>query len=379
MSAQRVTGNDLSNPAVGWLAGVTFAAFGLTLLTYSLVQISAGVDAASWVESEATLDRVEISKRHKGGVRIRSLSYQYEFEGKQYMSDRGGLFSLFGNRIHEKAYVLRRKKKRGETVPCYVDPDRPENALLDRSLSPAGPAGMAAFSSVFVVMGVGTLLMMASVGPREKKALEASRQRPDEPWSWLPEWRDREIREEVSNGLAFLAALSLVGITGFGAGAVVANFADARGAAVAPYGVGLALSVLACSTAIVFWLRLAYGERSILRIEGNPVHRGDSLRGDIHLAKKAFAEEEPLAVTLRCVQANWTLTGYYVVKEHWKAVHMIKPSRHDGGAKLPVEFAIPEETPEFDRSEDIDTLWWLEVHRQGMMHGRRVRFVVPVF
>lgn len=86
------------------------------------------------------------------------VSYRYQYQGKTYISDRLdlslGLDNFSSHRRYRQMEMLRQPQ-----LVAFVNPDQPQQSLLDRSL----PGALVSFLVLFMLLpcGIGTLFMLS--------------------------------------------------------------------------------------------------------------------------------------------------------------------------------------------------------------------------
>ncbi len=125
----------------GWAAIAFFAVFAIAglgiLLGVFLRPAMQIVDSRGW---EAFPCRVEFSRVgvHRGDDSTSysvDVLYSYEFGGRLFRSSRYGHLNMSSSGYSAKRDLVR-KLGPGTEGTCYVDPDEPETAVMDRSLQP---------------------------------------------------------------------------------------------------------------------------------------------------------------------------------------------------------------------------------------------------
>ncbi len=93
----------------------------------------------SWVTVPAIVEAAGIQKTGTRGHSRVTATYRYVYDGREYTGTRVGLarggdnFSSWTDRTYSRLAAAR---EGGEPVDCYVNPNRPEQAVLDRALRP---------------------------------------------------------------------------------------------------------------------------------------------------------------------------------------------------------------------------------------------------
>ncbi|MFK7910885.1 MAG: DUF3592 domain-containing protein [Akkermansiaceae bacterium] len=126
-------------------------------------------DAKRWVETPAKVNwsRVQSHTDSDGTTYSVDIFYSYEFEGKEYNSNTLGLMSGSSSGRDSKQEKVNAHPP-GKEITCYVNPDNPWQALLDRDLGWA--ALFALFPLPFIGVGVGGLWWMLRKRAKARRA-----------------------------------------------------------------------------------------------------------------------------------------------------------------------------------------------------------------
>jgi len=154
------------------LAGSVF----LCLLT--ILPLWGVLSSDDWVATPCQIVKSTVERRRgeDGPVFVWDLQYRYTFDGRGYDGDQYD-FMAFGNssdgkRKHRRA----RQYPRGSQQVCYVDPDRPRNAVLSREFSSEMWWGL--FPLPFVAIGAGGMTYLFVQGKKRKAGLTTQPQSP---------------------------------------------------------------------------------------------------------------------------------------------------------------------------------------------------------
>ncbi|MCH8073635.1 MAG: DUF3592 domain-containing protein [Proteobacteria bacterium] len=151
-----------------------------------------------WVQVQGTLLRAGY-ETHSGDDSYTYeayADYTYVYGGQQYRSDRvaiaGGADNI-GDYQQDLGRHLGGIQDRGESVVVYVDPDKPSEAILDRSLR----WGLIGFKSIFLFTfgGVGLGLIIYVLRKPKVKDLSAEEYR-DQPWLANDKWQTAVIKSD---------------------------------------------------------------------------------------------------------------------------------------------------------------------------------------
>ena len=85
---------------------------------------------------------------------------------------------------------------RARPFRCYVNPEKPSESVLYRTLRWEMQAFMAIFALTFPAVGAGLVAggVMSTLASRKEAALR--KQHPGEPWKWKPQWSGNSIPEK---------------------------------------------------------------------------------------------------------------------------------------------------------------------------------------
>ncbi|TWT94909.1 DUF3592 domain-containing protein [Neorhodopirellula pilleata] len=120
--------------------------------------------ARSWNATDATVVSVELRSQSSTGPRGRSSSstklfaeYEYEWEGTKVKCTSVSPFNnieIFKTHKRKLTSALGTARRQGKTVTCYVNPDNPHEAFLEREFRWASFAAFSTFTIVFMGSGV---------------------------------------------------------------------------------------------------------------------------------------------------------------------------------------------------------------------------------
>jgi len=165
-----------AHPGCLFLFGMPFAGVGVLMMVLTFNAMSDWRAAKAWVEVPAELHSVNLNSYsdEDGTTYSVEASYSYRFKGESYSGDRVGVFSgadNIGSFHHDLYDELSEAKQQGEAV-CFVDPDDPEEAILNRDMR----WGMVLFYLLFLVTfgGVG-FGMMGVMGYLTLKRMQVGR------------------------------------------------------------------------------------------------------------------------------------------------------------------------------------------------------------
>ena len=111
-------------------------------------------DARSWVETPATIvwSRLDTNSGSDSTTYKADIFYSYEFDGKEYKSNRSTLHGGGGSSDRDKHRTEVDYSPPGKAITCFVDPDDPWHAVRDRGIGWA--ALFTLFPLPFILVGV---------------------------------------------------------------------------------------------------------------------------------------------------------------------------------------------------------------------------------
>jgi hypothetical protein len=360
--------------------GVWFAS---TILTY--------LSARNWVETPARIVRAELKVSHgKSTTYEATAEYTYEFGGRQYNCNRVGITSGADNvgSFQQNAFrELSQYQRSGKPFRCYVNPARPDQALLYRDLRWETATMQMIFALVFG--GVGFGLMLGGVAARRQERVRAAlaAAHPDSPWMWKADWAAGRIVASTKTAmwatLAFAVFWNLVSapLWFFLPGEIVQkrNFL----ALVFMLFPALGLVLVACAAYCVLrWWK--YGE-SVFQMAEVPGHIGGQLAGVVRTSAKV-RPEAGFHLSLRCVRRITTGSGKgrsTTEKVLWEdqqtVMHELLEDEPDVSA-IPVVFPVPGDCQPSDDSDPNDQIVWrLKASAKVPGIDYSATFEVPVF
>ncbi|MGC4072836.1 MAG: DUF3592 domain-containing protein [Nibricoccus sp.] len=148
-----------------------FLAVGAGLTYMMIVKPCMGILAArSWTPVTCRIVSSEVLERSDSdsttyGV---GIAYAYEIDGRAYEGDRYDFTRAFSSGRREKKEIVQRYRK-GTQATCYVNPENPEESVIERSR--IRDWGFGFIPLVFMLVGAGGV-MFAIRGPRKKPASE---------------------------------------------------------------------------------------------------------------------------------------------------------------------------------------------------------------
>ncbi len=340
----------------------------------------------NWPTAAATVLAVDVKEVSDGDGTSWEISakYKYTYGAKDYSGDRIGIIDdvAFGGTFRKRARLLQDAQKAGRTVPCYVKPGEPGEAVLFPGVQWDHVFCLSIFSLVFGGAGAGGYGFLWYARRCAKQRDELKSLFPNEPWKWRPCWAQGVIpsgAKGMTLGLWAVAAfwnavsapIPFVFLEEWGKGnKLILLFL------LFPL-IGLGLLIAAIRASLV-WLK--YG-RTELVMQSVPGVIGGELIGAIRLPQPIDFQDR-VKLTLSCIKKVTTGRGdNRQTKENvlWQSEHEVDPNDVQVSQQTLIlaAFTIPYTCQPTD--EDKDVQWRLEASAPTAGVDFRARFEVPVF
>ena len=379
------------------LFGLPFIVAGLAIGWFLYFPaISTWWSARGWEEVPCWIENAEMktSRGSKGrSTHKTEARYRYQFAGRTYHSEEVSLTGGSDNigDFQQKAHAqIRAFEGKDRPFRCYVNPAKPEQAVLFRDLRWGLMLMMSIFPTVFPLAGfavaIGGWLQMKNAAHSRK--LES--QHPGEPWRWQREWAGETIQAS-SNGLPFI-----LGIAGWillvQAPLTIAVMVSGEMPR-SPLSLLVMLpSLLALIPFKLAWsrckTRLALGKPS-LWLKQTPIRPGQTLEGELRF-DHVLSPREVIQVRLLCQRKITRRTGKGTsistenIWEHTETLSAGEARREMIGVALPLRVEIPPGLPcavvedaAFVTGDNEAHVWSLEVSPAN--GGKAAVLPLPVF
>ncbi|MCC5789317.1 MAG: DUF3592 domain-containing protein [Opitutales bacterium] len=144
-----------------FLIGIPFAGIGITILFSLVVQpFLKSQQAANWdtVEAEVTVSEVAVSKDSDETTYDLNFAYTYTYEGQDYTSDKYG-FASVGRSARAPFQEIVDRHPVGSTVTAHINPQAPDEAVVNPSLRGGSLVSGLLFGPVFACLGLGVMVV----------------------------------------------------------------------------------------------------------------------------------------------------------------------------------------------------------------------------
>lgn len=183
-----------SHAWIGWLVVSALAVAGVITAWFMMVKpIALYVDSSGWAELPCVIESSTVRSHSSddGTTYSVDILYRYEIDGRVYRSNRHDFFRVGSSSGREGKSDIVRGYPRGSKQRCFVDPDDPYSAVLDRGLSLW--VLLMLVPIVLLALGFGGLYAMARSGARKRERSGVGERRTpdvsDDPYelTWLPD------------------------------------------------------------------------------------------------------------------------------------------------------------------------------------------------
>jgi hypothetical protein len=171
-----VAGRPLAALLGLFCAGIGLLAIATTVREYNADRRAHG----TWVPTRCLIEdatvRAVLSARSQQPIDVPAIRYTYQFRGRAYTSDKIDLRSIDG--MHgswdrdDVAFV--RSYQKGQTTNCWVNPEKPDQAVLAIDLPIASYAILPGVGCLFVIVGTALLISRLTSSPISKWHLRKS-------------------------------------------------------------------------------------------------------------------------------------------------------------------------------------------------------------
>ena len=393
MAKKNISGGGKSGGVFLTLFSIPFAGVGVGMAIATIWTLVAYFEQQSWDTAEATIKSAKLES-HSGKDSTSysvNATYDYEYKGKSYkdatkVSQYSGSdnISSFHQDLHKK---LQKHVESKGPYQCFVNPDNPEEAVLNRDLRPLKLVFYGIFVAVFGGAGFGIMFwgIKSIIGSKKIKKLQNAF--PDQPWYQKEEWREGIIKCTGKAGMIF----AIIFATFWNAIAfpvpIIILFKEAKKSEPAIFFillfplVGLFLIIWAVY-AIVKWRK--FGE-SYLRMDSVPGVIGGKLSGKVCTTVNIIPEDG-FHIRLECVNRYETGSGKNrSTRENilWESEQIIEREllyQDLTRSEIPILFAIPfSERPTDESNSRNEIIWKIKVEAAVSGIDYSSEFEIPVF
>lgn len=384
-STSRPNMGRLGNTIILVLFGIPFLGAGCGVSYICLRLLVRYHQSQSWVEVPAHILSLDLIEDDSGDSTTYQVVCQYEYERQdhKYVGRRVGLTGGSDNigSWQQDTYArLRAAQDANKLVTCYVNPERPDDALLVRDLRHGKLAFMMPFSTLFGSIG---LLVLCFFGT-EWHSARAERKRaalyPDQPWTHNSAWADGVIpTRSLCNRFRMVWAW-----------AIYWNAVSAPVLTVVPTAPNVVIAALLMIYPFAGFAILAYAVylgravrkwgNSFVELETFPGVIGGHLRGTLTIVGDITAVQD-LKIELKCTEyesrgeSTQVHIPYREVREHAALPVTFGQSE----IRVPFDFQIPASCPQTGTAGIVGVRWELTVRAETPGVDLKLKFDMPVF
>ncbi|MCF7786138.1 MAG: DUF3592 domain-containing protein [Prosthecobacter sp.] len=340
------------------LFGLPFILAGLAIGAFTYFPaIGSWWSARGWEEVPCWIESAELksSTSDEGGTSYSvTASYRYDFDRRRYHGDEVSFLGGSDNigDFQEQAFQqIKALEGKDQPFRCFVNPSKPEQAVLFRELRWGLLLIISIFPTIFPLVG-----FVVSIGGwlhsrKERLNQKLKAQHPDEPWRWRTEWVGDTIHS-TKDYLPFILGIAgwILAIQLPLAFAVVFGGELAK-SALAVF--ALLPSLLALIPLRIAWKRvksrLAFGHPS-LQLKRFPAGTGSALEGDLRF-DRVLSPMSSISVRVLCQRhitrrsGNSQMWSKETIWEHKETLSAAEARRDSSGVALPLRIEIPRGLP----------------------------------
>ncbi|HTU26359.1 MAG TPA: DUF3592 domain-containing protein [Pirellulales bacterium] len=385
-------------PRIPGLALVLAAVLTIPGIVFTWLYADLFVSAAlmqGWQAVPAKILRAELES-HRGGKSGTTLEavgeYAYTFDGQPYTSHKlhwGVGSDNLGSFQHDIFREMHEHELSGQPLTCYVNPRRPEQAVLYRGPRPEMALLLCVLDILFgLVFSVALPLTIVREYVRWRRARNFCRRQtaahPDEPWLWRADWAAGEIVAAGPSlgkqGGPYAVAVNLLALPLW---IFLPDALAGNGWAIAD----MVLIALGLWCGLLALRQLRRRRRWVLRLAEVPALLGGYLAGEIETDAQETADA-PLRLKLACVTDETVKAERgerrkeQILWETTVPAGSATPGRGFETIATAVRIAVPANMPAASPPAEVGrlrTVWRLTVESEPPAAKPIARFEVPVF
>ncbi len=293
------------------LVGLLFLLIAAAMAVWLISDLYRWLQAQSWQPVSAELLHVELRENRSDDSTTWQVQarYQYDFGGQQWQSERVAIstgsdnIGDFHRRLHSQ---LSQSWQQQQPVTAWVNPDDPQQALLNRELR----AGLVALKGIFPLVfgGIGLTALLFGRGRKRPTEAAGKDELQDALWRQRQQWQSNTLQGAGSkNWIAAMVmallwnAISLPLLFVLPEEIRAGNHAALLGLLFPLVGIGLMV------WAVRSWQRWRRYGQSQLHLDAMPVALGGVLRATLEIPARLSSRS--LQVQLLCVRKTVRGTG----------------------------------------------------------------------
>lgn len=367
-----------------FLFSLPFAGVGLGFLLLSILpSLQEWQQMASWPQVEAQLQhaKLEHNRGDDSDTYEAVARYTYTYNGRSYHSSRVAIMSgsdNIGDFQQRLAAQLEADWRAQRTVPAWVNPDDPADAVLNRDMRWGALGFRLLFAVIFGGVGIGMLGYALLAKPSLVDHPDAA----SKPWLARREWADNHIVCNARGSLWLVWLFALL----WNAISVPVLFAVPAELAKQNYLILLGLLFPLIGLLLLFWaIKTTLGVRRfgqlVLVMDPFPGSIGGQMAGHIDLPLP-LDSQQAVAVKLSCLRSYVTGSGKNRSRSEslvWQSdgVAELQPSVQ--GTRLTFCFDVPEGLPASEPHSSDYHLWRLGINADLPGVDLERQFEIPLY
>lgn len=367
------------------LFALPFAGVGIGLLLFSIIpNLYEWQQMKSWPQVQAQLLEASLSvnRGDDSDTYQATARYTYRYQMLDYTSERVAIMDgsdNIGRFQQDLAHQLQQAQRHQRSVPAWVNPNDPSDAVLNRELR----WSMLGFKLIFVLVfgGIGIGLMIFTL--TAKTGATDHPESVSKPWLGQQEWASREVTCNGKSGLWFIWGFALIwNLVSLPATFAISGELDKGNlliliALLFPL-VGIYLLVWAIKSTRS-WRR--FGQLHLL-LDPYPGSLGGHVGGTLTLPL-AYNSQQRFPVSLQCVRSYETGSGKNR-RRHETIIWQSNGLAHSkpapaGGTLLAICFDVPAELPASETYSNDYRFWRLNLNADLPGVDLQRQFEIPVF
>ncbi|MBX2868971.1 MAG: DUF3592 domain-containing protein [Acidiferrobacterales bacterium] len=370
------------------LFATVFIVAGLAVAVWGISPLYQHLTSAGWEEANAQILQVEqVISRGDGGTSYGVKGrYRYRFGGNEYVSDQLNFYSgtdNIGDYQTEFYARLHETLTNGSSMTAWVNPNRPEEAYIDRTLRVGLLVFMVVFGSVFTCVGIGVLYLGRYQSKKAREEAKLESRHSAEPWRWREEWQGNAIKSNAGSsykGLGIFAVLwNLISLPI----ALMVFLGDQN------HPIAVKLLILIFPLAGVFLFYLAYKAYRNWNLYGNALLRMRSIpfsighRNEGEISVPGVKPGDDFIIKLSCIKKTRRRSGSKTrttIEPLWQSDRRVKAHPgSDNVGTLPYIFDIPADLPESSGGSRRKRIEWQVSVKGSGDTDLSLEFEVPGF
>lgn len=379
------------------LFGLPFILAGLAVGAYMYFpMVSSWWSARGWEEVPCWIETAELktSRGNKGGTNYAAEArYRYEFDRQKFHGDQVSLFGGSDNMGDFQKQAFRQiqlVKGKERQFRCFVNPSKPEQAVLFRDLRWGLLLMLSIFPTIFPLAGFAVSIGGWVQSRKRSINKKLAAKHPDEPWRWRSEWAGDSIQAS-KDGLPFILAVAgWILVVQLPLALAVVLEGELAKSALAFW--ALLPTCLAGIPLFFAWKRVKARRvlgRPSLQLKQLPARPGAALVGHLRF-DRVLAPLSSISARVLCQRhitrrsGDSQTTAKETIWEHTETLSAAEGWRDANGATLPVNIEIPRGLPcsTVDEASIVTTegeqhVWTLEI--SSSQSGKPAILPLPMF